>query len=96
MTSGMTEEEFLNNLQAQSAVLYQYIIMGEAIIHVDPEILKKYDYPWHLVRSFRNFIAHVYHKIKLEQVWNTTKNLSELKILLEQILLEQILKTEFK
>lgn len=39
------------------AVLYQFSVIGEAIIHVEHEKLDKYDYPWHKVRSFRN----IYH-----------------------------------
>lgn len=69
------------------AVLYQFSVIGEAIIHVEREKLDKYDYPWHKVRSFRNMIAHEYFNIKLEAVWAIIQNdLPELEKLIEQIL----------
>ena len=69
------------------AVLYQFSVIGEAIIHVEDEKLDKYVYPWHKVRSFRNMIAHEYFNIKLIAVWAIIQNdLPELKKIIEQIL----------
>ncbi len=74
----ITREEFLADKIRQDAVLYRFIIIGEAIRHVDNSILEKYSYPWHIPRSFRNFIAHEYHKIRLESVFNAANDLEEL------------------
>jgi uncharacterized protein with HEPN domain len=41
---------------------------------VDEEILSRYDYPWHKVRAFRNFIAHEYYGIKLDLVLQIVMN----------------------
>jgi uncharacterized protein with HEPN domain len=69
------------------AVLYQFSVIGEAIIHVEDGKLDKYDYPWHKVRSFRNMIAHEYFNIKLIAVWAIIQNdLPELKKITERIL----------
>lgn len=69
------------------AVLYQFSVIGEAIIHVEDEKLDKYDYPWHKVRSFRNMIAHEYFNIKLIAVWAIIQNdLPELNKVVNQIL----------
>lgn len=35
--------------------------------------LPDYPYPWHLVRAFRNYIAHEYFGINLKLVWQTVK-----------------------
>lgn len=64
-------KSFCENDMLNNAVLHQFLIMGEAIINIDKDILDKYKYPWHLPRSFRNFIAHEYFGINLEKVWNT-------------------------
>ena len=78
-TVSLTEKEFLNNTVVQDAVLYQFSIIGEAVMHVDDDILQQYDYPWYAVRAFRNYIVHEYFGINLEKVWNTIKiNLPEL------------------
>lgn len=60
-----TEGDFCLDIKGQNAVLYQFLIIGEAIRHVDNSILEKYSYPWHIPQFFRNFIPHEYHKIKL-------------------------------
>ncbi|MEX1015005.1 MAG: HepT-like ribonuclease domain-containing protein, partial [Candidatus Paceibacterota bacterium] len=76
------ENEMLNN-----AVLLQFIIIGEAIIHVEKEKLDKYDYTWYKVRSFRNMIAHEYFNIKLTAVWEIIqKDLPQLKSIVKTIL----------
>lgn len=75
---GMDLKEFLKDVKVQSAVQYQFLIIGEAITYIDKDILDKYDYPWHLPRSFRNFIIHVYHGVKLERIFYATQDLDDL------------------
>ncbi len=84
------EISFSKDIKLQSAVQYQFLIIGEAIRHIDDEILAKYNYPWHIPRSFRNFIIHVYHGIKVERIYYATQDLNELE---EQI--NRILTNEF-
>lgn len=69
------------------AVLYQFIIMGEAILFVDNDMLKKYPYPWHLVKGFRNYLAHEYFGINMKIIWDTVVNdLPKLKTVISEIL----------
>lgn len=84
------EDQFLKDLKVQSAVQYQFLIIGEAIRHIDQKILDKYDYPWHIPRSFRNFIIHLYHGIKTERIYYAAQDLNAQ----EQILLK-VLHNEF-
>ena len=71
----ITEQEFIDNEMLNSSILYQFIIIGEAIQFIDPCILKKYPYPWHLPRSFRNYVAHEYFGINLSLIYKTIRNL---------------------
>ena len=87
----MDETTFLNDIKIQSAVQYQFLIIGEAIRYIDNSILAKYIYPWHIPKSFRNFIIHEYHGVKMERIYFATQDLEELE---NQIIL--ILKNEFK
>ena len=66
--------EFENNEMLVSAVLFQFVVAGEAIRHIDDSVLSNHDYPWHKVRAFRNLIAHEYFHIKLVAVWGVIKN----------------------
>ena len=84
--AGMTENEFLDDLKVQSAVQYQFLIIGEAIRYIDDSILNKYNYPWHILRAFRNFIIHVYHGIKMERIYFAANDLGELRKQLTAIL----------
>ncbi|MFA5819373.1 MAG: HepT-like ribonuclease domain-containing protein [Bacteroidales bacterium] len=84
-------DDFMSDTIRQNAVLYKFIIIGEAIRHVDNSILDKYPYPWYIPRSFRNFIAYEYHKINLESVYNAENDLDEL---LKTI--DMIISKEFK
>jgi len=85
--SDIGKEDFLDNQLVASAVLFQFSVIGEAINHVDANLLSRYNYPWHKVRAFRNLISHVYFQIKLEAVWDLIVNdLPELKQVIELIL----------
>jgi uncharacterized protein with HEPN domain len=82
-----TLDNFPKDFKTFSACLYQYTIIGEAIVKIDPEILEKYQYPWYKVKSFRNFILHEYHAIDERVVWDTTRIvLPQLKEMMESIL----------
>ncbi len=81
------EQNFLEDEQVNSSVLYQFIVIGEAVRFVNPEILKKYPYAWHLPRSFRNYVAHEYFGINLKQVYKTVKDtLPEFKGVIQNII----------
>ena len=75
----LTEADFLNDEKTQSAILYQFLIIGEVVRHIDVYLLEKYPYPWHIPKSFRNYIAHKYHKINLERVFFACQDLNSLK-----------------
>ena len=89
--SGMNEKTFSRDVMVQSAVQYQFLIIGEAIRHIDDDLLARYDYPWHIPRSFRNFIIHVYHGIKTKRIYYATQDLEEL-----ENHMQSILENEFK
>jgi len=84
------EKNFIIDIKIQSAVQFQFLIIGEAIRFIDDDILVKYQYPWHIPRSFRNFIIHVYHGIKIERIYYAARDLGALE---KQISL--ILENEF-
>ena len=86
-TANASETTFSENPMLHDAVLYQFSIIGEAIVHVESELLNKYDYPWHSVRAFRNLIAHQYFGIRFDKVWSLIENdLPELKKKIESII----------
>jgi uncharacterized protein with HEPN domain len=83
---GMDENLFVSDVKTQSAVQYQFLVIGEAIRSIDSAILDKYNYPWHIPKSFRNFIAHVYHGIKAERIYFATQDLGPLQKVITEML----------
>jgi uncharacterized protein with HEPN domain len=85
-TQDVSELDFLNNNILSSAVLFQFSVIGEAVIHIEATLLNKYEYPWYKVRAFRNLISHEYFNIKLDAVWEIIVNeLPRLKQVIEEI-----------
>jgi uncharacterized protein with HEPN domain len=84
---GKEESDFIADQMLNSSVLYQFIIIGEAIRYIDPDLLSKYRYHWHLPRSFRNYLAHEYSGINLKQVYKTiTDLLPEFRKVIDQMI----------
>ncbi len=48
-----TEHDFTNDVKTQNAVLYQFLIIGEAVRHIDNTILEKYKYPLSLKQLWK-------------------------------------------
>jgi|SRR5690554_1126301 len=82
----MDEAAFMADVKTQSAVQYQFLVIGEAVKFIDRDILVKYNYPWHIPTSFRNFIIHVYHGVRLERIYYAAQDLDELERQIKDIL----------
>lgn len=78
--------DFESDVKTQDAVIRCFLVLGEAVRLVEPEILHSYDYPWQIVRAFRNFMTHEYHAIKMDRVYYAAGDLQPLKVVLETIL----------
>lgn len=72
-------KEFEQDLILQGAIKYHFLIIGEAVGAISKSRLEKYDYPWYIPKSFRNFIIHEYHSIKIERIYLATKDMVELR-----------------
>ena len=86
---GATLENFEADVLLQSAVKYQFLVIGEATRAIDPSILSKYPYPWHIPMSFRNYIIHAYHGIKMDRIYFATTDLKDLEEVMKKILAEE-------
>ncbi|NEQ19718.1 MAG: DUF86 domain-containing protein [Microcoleus sp. SIO2G3] len=83
-TAGMTFEDFQVNQTITKAVLYDFVIIGEATRNVPVAIVSRYpEIPWRLMGNMRNVMTHEYFQVDLEIIWNTIK--SSLPSLIPQI-----------
>ncbi len=78
-TDGVTFDDFIKDRKTYSATIREYIIIGEAISKIIDLLNNKFpDYPWKMIKDFRNFIVHEYFGVDPEIVWDiTTKELDE-------------------
>jgi uncharacterized protein with HEPN domain len=83
---GASLEAFSKDDLLQSAVKYQFLVIGEATRAIDPSILEKYPYPWHIPMSFRNYIIHSYHGIKLDRVYFAANDMNALEEVMQTII----------
>ena len=75
LTEGMRFTEFAGDEAITKAVLYNFIIIGEASANVPAEVQSRYfDIPWRLMSDMRNVMAHEYFQISLRLVWSTVQN----------------------
>jgi uncharacterized protein with HEPN domain len=69
---GMTKKAFLGDLKTQSSVLYQLVVMGEAVKRLSHEFRAQHpDIPWSLIAGMRDHLAHGYDIVDWDEVWKT-------------------------
>lgn len=70
--AGLDCETVESVAELRDAVLYRFIVLGEAANRVSPETRGRYpDIPWGVAIAMRNFLVHVYDQIKWSIVWET-------------------------
>jgi uncharacterized protein with HEPN domain len=75
LTTGITFVEFANQEAIAKAVLYNFIIIGEAAAKVPADVQSCYvDIPWRLMSDMRNVMAHEYFQVNLRLTWGTVQN----------------------
>ena len=80
-------EVFCNDRKTYSATIREFIVIGEAIGKIIDILENEYpDYPWRILKDFRNFIVHEYFGVNPQIVYDAaTQELDELKIIIEHI-----------
>jgi uncharacterized protein with HEPN domain len=75
ITEGVTFEVFSDNSLITKAVLYDFIVIGEASVNIPSEIqLLAPEIPWRLMADMRNVMAHEYFQVNLRLTWLTVQN----------------------
>lgn len=82
--AGQTLPELQQNEMAAQALLYNFVIIGEAARNIPPEIQQRHpEIAWRDVISTRNVAAHEYFQLELEILWDTIQE--DLPILATQL-----------
>ncbi len=76
--NGATLQEFEEDELLQSAVKWNFLIIGEAIRNLDPYIMDKYPFPSNIPKTFLNFFIESYNEVKIERTYFATQELGSL------------------
>ena len=85
-TEDMNEQEFYENSMAQSAVIRQLEVIGEASKRLSDEFKQKHSgVPWKDIAGFRDKVIHHYPEVDMTIIWTIlTKDLPALKTALSK------------
>ena len=80
-------ETFCNDRKTYAATIREFIIIGEAIHKIMDILQASYpQYPWRILKDFRNFIVHEYFGVNPQIVYDAAKQeLDELKKIMLQL-----------
>lgn len=75
-TRGLTYEAFIDSEEKTSAVLYQLMVIGEALGQISEAFRQAHPtYPWAMwlksIKGMRNIVVHDYIKVDTRMIWET-------------------------
>jgi uncharacterized protein with HEPN domain len=84
----MSKAVFQDDYKTQSAVLYQLIVMGEAVKRLSSEFRAQHmEIPWSLIAGMRDHLIHGYDIVDWDEVWKTaTSDVPDLLTKIEPLL----------
>src|SRR3712207_4842097 len=69
--AGMDRDTFLDDPKTQSAVLYQFAVLGEAVKRLSPEFRTRHaSIPWKQIAGMRDNLIHGYDSVEPDDVWD--------------------------
>ena len=72
---GINPENLSEDLMIQSALLHQFLVMGEAVKRLSPEFRAEHSpIPWAQIAGMRDNPIHDYEDVDLGLVWRAIQN----------------------
>lgn len=74
-TDGITLEELQSDEMRISAVLYETVVIGEAITRISLNFRAEHpEIPWKSMVGMRNVLIHQYDKVDFDLLWDAIQN----------------------
>jgi uncharacterized protein with HEPN domain len=71
-TRGMSYGEFAADEKTVNAVIFNFLVIGEAVKHLPPTLTDNHpEIPWRQIAGMRDKLTHAYFSIDYELVWKT-------------------------
>ena len=71
----MTYEQLVNDRKTREAIILNFVVMGEAIKKIPPDIIDRYpDVPWKEFAGMRDKMVHGYFQISTTIIWETIQH----------------------
>ncbi len=72
--AGRDKDALEADSQARAAVLYEFLVMGEAAKRLSPGFRAgKPEVPWSQIAGMRDVLIHGYDRVNFDRVWSTIK-----------------------
>lgn len=66
---GLDKANLAANLEKQSAILYQIVIIGEAVKRLSTDFRNQHpDVPWREVAGMRDILTHQYDRVEVDEI----------------------------
>jgi len=87
-TINIDYNQFQKNSMVYHAVIYQILVIGEAVKNLSEELKDEYpSIPWRNIAGTRDRLIHGYFEIQLNEIWKVvTTDLNDLKNVISSIL----------
>ena len=73
-SAGLDQDTFRTDEKTQSAVIHQFLIMGEATKLLSDEFKSNHpQIPWRAIARMRDKLIHHYHGVDLQEVWQAAQ-----------------------
>lgn len=76
--------------EKQSAILYQIVILGEAVKRLSSEFRNQHpEIPWRDIAGMRDILTHQYDRVEIDDIWEVIQtDIPQLLSIIEPLLLE--------
>ena len=80
-------DQFINDVKTQFAVRLAYEVIGDMVKQLPAELLKQQPHiRWRDLKGMRDVLAHQYFQLDLEEIWQATQDLLNLRAAVQALL----------
>ena len=72
---GLEKTELAANLEKQSAILYQIVVIGEAVKRLSADFRNQHsEVPWREIAGMRDILTHQYDRVEVDEIWGVIQD----------------------